>query len=183
MSYVDEEMMAKGDDRGVRSGVGVSLGSDAWRRLRRDRIAMLSLATLVSISVLAFFTPMLPLQPPDRDVTRLQYQPPQVSPLFEKSFNIDWAAIERTPEDLQKVRGDLAAATGAIVTVEEALVRGGLGGAVAEYTAGHHPVPVERLGFQGFQPTGSLEYLFGINGLTVEGISAAALKALKRSWR
>jgi transketolase len=76
-----------------------------------------------------------------------------------------------------------AAATGAIVTVEEACVRGGLGGAVAEFTASHRPVPVERLGFQGFQPTGSLDYLFQINDLTPEGISAAALRALKRAGR
>ena len=74
-----------------------------------------------------------------------------------------------TMNPLDEAALDQAAATGAIVTVEEALVRCGLGGAVAEYTAGHHPVPVERLGFQGFQPTGSLEYLFEINGLTVEG--------------
>jgi transketolase len=76
-----------------------------------------------------------------------------------------------------------AAATGAIVTVEEAGVRGGLGGAVAEFTASHRPVPVERLGFQGFQPTGSLEYLFQINDLTPDGIAAAALRALKRAGR
>jgi transketolase len=76
-----------------------------------------------------------------------------------------------------------AAATGAIVTVEEAGVRGGLGGAVAEFTASHRPVPVERLGFQGFQPTGSLDYLFQINDLTPDGIAAAALRALKRAGR
>ena len=85
MSYVEEEMIAKHDDRGAaKAAVGVSLGSDAWRRLRRDPIAMLSLATLVTISVLAFLTPLLPLQPPDQDMTRLQYQPPRISPLFEQ---------------------------------------------------------------------------------------------------
>ena len=73
-----------------------------------------------------------------------------------------------------------AAETGAIVTVEEASVRGGLGGAVAEYTAGHLPVPVERLGFQGFQPTGSVAELFAQNGLTPEGIAAAGHRALAR---
>lgn len=73
-----------------------------------------------------------------------------------------------------------AAATGAIVTVEEASVRGGLGGAVAEFTAANRPVPVERVGFPGFLPTGSLEHLFEINGLTPQGIAAAARKALAR---
>lgn len=73
-----------------------------------------------------------------------------------------------------------AAATGAIVTVEEAHVRGGLGGAVAEFTSAHRPVPVERVGFPGFLPTGTLETLFAENGLTPEGIAAAAHRALAR---
>lgn len=73
-----------------------------------------------------------------------------------------------------------AAATGAIVTVEEAHVRGGLGGAVAEFTAAHRPVPVERVGFPGFLPTGTVEGLFAENGLTPEGIAAAARRALAR---
>ena len=73
-----------------------------------------------------------------------------------------------------------AAATGAIVTVEEASVRGGLGGAVAEFTAGHKPVPVERVGFPGFLPTGSVDWLFREYGLTPEGIETAAHRALAR---
>lgn len=73
-----------------------------------------------------------------------------------------------------------AAATGAIVTVEEAHVRGGLGGAVAEFTSAHRPVPVERVGFAGFQPTGTLDSLFAESGLSGEGIAAAARRALAR---
>jgi transketolase len=73
-----------------------------------------------------------------------------------------------------------AAATGAIVTVEEASVRGGLGGAVAEFTAAHRPVPVERIGFPGFVPTGSVEWLFNEYGLSMTGIAAAARRALAR---
>lgn len=76
-----------------------------------------------------------------------------------------------------------AAATGAIVTVEEAGVRGGLGGAVAEFTAEHDPVPVERMGFPGFVPTGSVEWLFEHFGLTGPGIAAAAERALGRKRR
>ena len=73
-----------------------------------------------------------------------------------------------------------AAATGAIVTVEEAHERGGLGGAVAEFTASHRPVPVERVGFPGFLPTGSVEWLFNAYGLTPAGIAAAARRAIAR---
>lgn len=43
---------------------GVSLGRDAWRQLRKNRVAMMSLYFLVVLSILAIFTPMLPLQPP-----------------------------------------------------------------------------------------------------------------------
>lgn len=73
-----------------------------------------------------------------------------------------------------------AAATGAIVTVEEANIHGGLGGAVAEFTASHRPVPVERVGFPGFLPTGPVDWLFREYGLTPEGIAAAAHRALGR---
>ncbi|MDV7144854.1 transketolase C-terminal domain-containing protein [Tropicimonas sp. TH_r6] len=73
-----------------------------------------------------------------------------------------------------------AGETGAVVTVEEASVRGGLGGAVAEFLATHRPVPIEIMGFPGFAPTGSVEWLFAQNGLTAEGIASAARKALSR---
>jgi transketolase len=73
-----------------------------------------------------------------------------------------------------------AAATGAIVTVEEASVRGGLGGAVAEFTAANRPVPVERVGFPGFVVTGSADWLFQEYGLTPAGIAEAARRALDR---
>jgi oligopeptide transport system permease protein len=114
-------MMARHDDRDDAAAMaGVSLGSDAWRRLRRDPIAMLSLGVLVTISVLAFLTPMLPLQPPDEDMTRLQYQPPHLWPLFEKSFNIDWPAIERTPADLRKARDELGGAQSLLASLRRA---------------------------------------------------------------
>ena len=67
-----------------------------------------------------------------------------------------------------------AAKTGAIVTVEEHSVRGGLGGAVAEVVASHDPVPMRIMGFPGFLPTGSAEWLLEHFGLTAEGIAQAA---------
>lgn len=73
-----------------------------------------------------------------------------------------------------------AAETGAIVTVEEASVRGGLGGAVAEFTAANRPVPVERVGFPGFVVTGSVDWLFQEYGLTPAGIAEATRRALDR---
>jgi transketolase len=74
-----------------------------------------------------------------------------------------------------------AAATGLIVTVEEANIRGGLGGAVAEWTAANHPVRVERMGFDGFRTTGSVDHLFAEAGLSAEGIAARLRTALART--
>lgn len=71
-----------------------------------------------------------------------------------------------------------AADTGAVVTVEEASVRGGLGGAVAEVLATHRPCRMRILGFPGFLPTGSVEFLFEHSGLTPQGIAAAAEELL-----
>src|SRR3954465_3191469 len=76
------------------SATGVSLGRDAWRRLRRNRMAMLCLGTLIAIGALALFTPLLPLAPPDKHHTNLQYEPPKLSPLLEKTFDFDWKAVE-----------------------------------------------------------------------------------------
>ncbi len=67
-----------------------------------------------------------------------------------------------------------AAATGAIVTAEEGLKQGGLGGAVAEFCAEHHPVPMRRIGFPGFMPTGSGAWLMDHFGLSAAGIATAA---------
>lgn len=73
-----------------------------------------------------------------------------------------------------------AAATGAIVTVEEHSVRGGLGGAVAEVVATTSPVPMEIMGFPGFVPTGSAAWLMQHFGLTDTGIAAAVRKVIAR---
>ena len=72
-----------------------------------------------------------------------------------------------------------AAELGAIVTAEEHSVRGGLGGAVAEVVCGHRPCPVRILGFPGFMPTGSAEFLLERHGLTAAGIAEAARAAVK----
>jgi transketolase len=66
--------------------------------------------------------------------------------------------------------------TGGIVTAEEHIVRGGLGGAVAEVVVSERPVPMRILGFPGFAPTGPTEFLLEHAGLTAAGIAAAALE-------
>lgn len=73
-----------------------------------------------------------------------------------------------------------AAGTGAILTVEEHSVRGGLGGAVTEVVTSNRPVPVHRMGFPGFLPTGSVEWLLEHFGLTSSGIADAARGLIAR---
>ena len=73
-----------------------------------------------------------------------------------------------------------AAETAAIVTVEAASVRGGPGGAGAEFLATHHPVPMEIMGFPGFLPTGSATCLFGHFGVTAHGIAGSGRRASAR---
>lgn len=71
-----------------------------------------------------------------------------------------------------------ATETRGIVTIEEASIYGGLGGAVAETIAAHHPAPMRILGFPEFAVTGSTEFLFQHYGLTPEGVVRAALDIL-----
>ena len=73
-----------------------------------------------------------------------------------------------------------AAQTGAIVTVEEHSVRGGLGGAVAEVVTANTPVPMRIMGFPGFVPTGSAEWLMEHFGLTEAGIADAVRQTIAR---
>src|SRR3954470_1483083 len=89
---------------------GMSLGQDAWRRLRRNRMAMFSLMTLVTIALLAFLTPLLPLAAPDKHHTDWTYEPPQWSPLVVDTFSLNRKAIDETPAKLAAVYEDLASA-------------------------------------------------------------------------
>lgn len=72
-----------------------------------------------------------------------------------------------------------AAETGRIVTVEEAVVHGGLGSAVAEVVVRHRPVPMRILGVPNFAPTGSAAFLLDHFGLNADGIVRAALELME----
>ncbi len=78
---------------------GISLARDAWRRLRRNRVAIVSLGFLVILSVLAFLTPLLPLQSPYHVDTTKTFEPPIVSPLFVETLVVDSPSAERGPSD------------------------------------------------------------------------------------
>lgn len=70
---------------------------------------------------------------------------------------------------------------GAVVTVEEHSVQGGMGSAVAELLAQHAPVPIEFIGVQNrFGESGEPNELLEAFGLTAPHIVRAALKVAKR---
>jgi transketolase len=72
---------------------------------------------------------------------------------------------------------DAARSTRGIVTAEESLAAGGLGGAVAEVLAEEHPAPMRILGIKDvFAPTGTEEFLLDHFGLNAAGIERAALE-------
>jgi len=86
-----------------------------------------------------------------------------------------------TIKPLDKKIAQLADKIGAVVTVEEHQVLGGLGGAVAELLAKTNPVPMEFIGMQDvFGESGEPKELIKKYKLTPEDIAAAAKRVLKR---
>lgn len=84
------------------------------------------------------------------------------------------------PLDVEAVT-DAARRTGAIVTVEEHSIIGGLGSAVAEVLAENHPVPMVRVGIRDvFGESGKPDELMEKFGLTPAHIAAAAREAVGR---
>ena len=112
LSYADAEMMA--DERRPRARGGGRAASrsarmpgdgcaaTAWRCSRSRRWSRSACSR--------FSRRCCRCSRPTSDHDRLQYEPPQLSPLFEKTFDLDWPAIERTPAELRRVQSELAAA-------------------------------------------------------------------------
>ncbi len=75
----------------------------------------------------------------------------------------------------------LAHETGAIVTVEEHQIAGGMGSSVAECLARHYPVPMEFIGVRDlFGQSGTPEELLGYYGMGEKDIKDAIKKVLLR---
>jgi transketolase len=71
--------------------------------------------------------------------------------------------------------------TGAVVTAEEGQIAGGLGGAVAETLADHHPVPMVRVGMlDRFGESGEPNELLEHFGLTAPAIAKHVQEVIKR---
>jgi transketolase len=75
----------------------------------------------------------------------------------------------------------LADATGAFVTAEDHQVAGGLGGAIAEWAAKHHPLPMEFIGLQDtFAESGPPVELVEKYQMGAKDIKAAVLRVIAR---
>lgn len=81
----------------------------------------------------------------------------------------------------REIVSSAARETGAVVTVEEHNVIGGLGGAVAEVVSAEQPVPIELVGVKDkFGQTGETEELYKVYDLTAEKIVEASKKVFSR---
>ena len=70
--------------------------------------------------------------------------------------------------------------TGAIVTVEEHYIHGGLGSIVAQIVTRHHPVPLEMVALGGYAESGKPEQLLEKYHVTPEDIAKAVRAVLTR---
>ncbi|MDD5772534.1 MAG: transketolase family protein [bacterium] len=104
--------------------------------------------------------------------------------LIEKKIHarvINMACIKPIDKDMI-IRA--AKETGAIVTVEDHTVIGGLGSAVAEVLGEEYPVPLKRIGvLDRFGESGEPNELFKKNGMTAENIAEEAKKIILRKNR
>ncbi len=74
--------------------------------------------------------------------------------------------------------------TGAIVTAEEHLVRGGMGAAIAQIVAEEHPVPMRFIGIRDTHlESGSVEELMARHRMTAVDIAAAAAEVVAAKKR
>jgi len=78
---------------------------------------------------------------------------------------------------------EAAKKTGAVVTVEEHQVNGGLGSAIAEVLSRNYPTPQEYIGVQNrFGESGTAEELIKHFGMDVESIKSAVRKVIARKY-
>jgi transketolase len=74
----------------------------------------------------------------------------------------------------------IAKTAGAVITMEEHSIYGGLGGAIAEVLGEQYPVPVKKLGVNDvFGESGNYEQLLEKHGLTAMKVAASGKKLLR----
>ncbi|EMI28769.1 MAG: peptide ABC transporter permease [Rhodopirellula sp.] len=120
-SRKNEEALAKllEESRKIR---GVSLWKDAWRRLRRNRPAMASLIFLIGLGLVAFLTPMLPLQSPlDKDLNNRRFLSPSFEPITMGSREGLKFADGKLTSQLALFEAEIAAETAEALAIKDPL--------------------------------------------------------------
>ena len=101
--------------------------------------------------------------------------------LSESGINVSVMNLSTIKPLDEKAIIKLAKETGAIVTVEEHQIAGGMGSAVAELLAQNYPVPMEFVGVKNqFGQTGTYEELLNFYGLNVLHIKQAVRRVMKK---
>lgn len=112
----------------------------------------------------------------------LLYRALQAAEILEKKYKITAEVINFhtiKPLDGKTILASVKK-TGAVVTVEEHQIYGGLGSAVAEYLAEHYPVPMRFIGMPDtFGESGRPDELLEKYGMTVQKIVEASLELVK----
>ena len=88
---------------------GISLWKDAWRRLRKNYAAMTSLYFLGALVLLAWLTPLLPLQSPSFQLVNKEniYQRPR---LLQRPLSISLADLKKFDAEVAELSAKARAA-------------------------------------------------------------------------
>lgn len=102
---------------------GKSLWADALRKLRRNRVAMVCLVILALVSLGAFFTPLLPLQPSHDIVTSRSFQEPTFALVPSDRLKLKQEDLQRAAETVRELRPGVQAAREELSQARRALAR------------------------------------------------------------
>lgn len=113
---------------------GVSLGLDAWRRLRKNKMAMGGLVVMILYAILSLSAGILPIHSYKQQVLDHQYLPPSTRPagelLLEKKVELLTAFADKQERELndvelaeiEKLKERIATEKKVLLTGEEVLV-------------------------------------------------------------
>ena len=99
-----------------------------------------------------------------------------------QNFDLDVEIVEShtiKPIDVETIVAS-ASKTGAVITVEDHSIYGGLGSAVAEVLGEHLPTPLERVGMHSYARTGKYMELIDAVGLGQDAVKSALKKVVER---
>jgi len=130
------------EDAGIEKGPSVyraTLWRDAWRRLRRNKLAMLGLFIIIVLIIVAVFAPLIaPYDPDKMDFTVIK-QPPSVKHLMGTD-------IFGRDEFSRIIYGSRVSIEVGVIAVSIMIVLGLILGAVSGYFGGFMDTIIMRLG-------------------------------------